>query len=348
MKKYFDKHSRGREAFLAAAVSILTLLPSVPVYGQSSASPDRLSPSARGYMERARTMLDAGNYGGVIDQLKMLNTRDTDFSILDALSPESREEYIYMLAEALYHRGDSECINLLRDFESTYPASPLALKARLAIADFYFFRHQWAEALEAYENVDFDRLNRSETPLYTYRKALTLIKTGNYNSARQMLRNISSVPEYRQAAKFYEAYLDYQEGELDKAYAGFSRIPESVDGLEPAYYIAQIDYSRGEYSKVIKTTAPLLRKKDINKELLPETALIRIVDPDFHTTTGVELGACNLVMIASTPVYIIILALASGSMEMLPAMLGLGGCVLVYLAALKLTGVWKKKTFSWK
>lgn len=42
-------------------------------------------------------------------------------------------------------------------------------------------------------------------------------------------------------------------------------------------------------------------------------ALVRIVDPDFRTTTSVELGACNLVMIASTPVYIIILALVSGS-----------------------------------
>lgn len=77
-------------------------------------------------------------------------------------------------------------------------------------------------------------------------------------------------------------------------------------------------------------------------------ALVRIVDPDFHTATGVELGACNLVMLASTPVYIIILALASGTLGMLPAMLGLGGCVLAYLAALKLLGVWGKKTFSWK
>ncbi|MDE6699860.1 MAG: sodium:glutamate symporter, partial [Acetatifactor sp.] len=77
-------------------------------------------------------------------------------------------------------------------------------------------------------------------------------------------------------------------------------------------------------------------------------ALIRIVDPDFRTATGVELGACNLVMLASTPVYIIILALASGSLGMMPAMLGLGVCVLVYLAALKLLGVWGKKTFSWK
>ncbi len=76
-------------------------------------------------------------------------------------------------------------------------------------------------------------------------------------------------------------------------------------------------------------------------------ALVRLVDPNFHTSTGVELGACNLVMLVSTPVYIIILALASGSMGILPAMLGLGGCAVVYLIIMKLTKVWGKKTFSW-
>ncbi|MFG6367029.1 MAG: sodium:glutamate symporter [Lachnospiraceae bacterium] len=77
-------------------------------------------------------------------------------------------------------------------------------------------------------------------------------------------------------------------------------------------------------------------------------ALIRIVDPNFHTTTSIELGACNLVMLASTPVYIIILALASGSVEMLPAILLLTCCAFVYLIILKLTKTWGKKTFSWK
>lgn len=76
-------------------------------------------------------------------------------------------------------------------------------------------------------------------------------------------------------------------------------------------------------------------------------ALVRIVDPNFRTSTGVELGACNLVMLASTPVYIIILAMASGSMEPLAAMLGLGGCIVFYLILMKLTKVWGKKTFSW-
>lgn len=77
-------------------------------------------------------------------------------------------------------------------------------------------------------------------------------------------------------------------------------------------------------------------------------ALIRIVDPNFRTTTSIELGACNLVMLASTPVYIIILALASGSMNMSFAILLLGCCILIYLLILKFTKTWGRKTFSWK
>lgn len=75
--------------------------------------------------------------------------------------------------------------------------------------------------------------------------------------------------------------------------------------------------------------------------------LIRIVDPNFETTTSIELGACNLVMIASTPVYIIILALASGTIEIFQTIISLAVCSLIYLVILKITGSWGKKTFSW-
>lgn len=76
-------------------------------------------------------------------------------------------------------------------------------------------------------------------------------------------------------------------------------------------------------------------------------SLVRIVDPDFKTTTCVELGACNLVMLASTPVYIIILALASGSLSIGWAMGGLAICVAVYLLVLRITRSWGKKTYNW-
>lgn len=77
-------------------------------------------------------------------------------------------------------------------------------------------------------------------------------------------------------------------------------------------------------------------------------SLLRIIDPNFETATSVELGACNIVMLCSTPVYILILALASGSLSILNTMIGLSICVVIYLIILKLTKSWGKKTYSWK
>ena len=77
-------------------------------------------------------------------------------------------------------------------------------------------------------------------------------------------------------------------------------------------------------------------------------ALVRIVDPNFQSSVAVELGASNLVMIGSTPVYLIILAFASGTIEMKWAMVGLIVCVGLYLALLKITKTWGKPTYSWK
>lgn len=77
-------------------------------------------------------------------------------------------------------------------------------------------------------------------------------------------------------------------------------------------------------------------------------ALIRIIDPKFQTTTVVELGVMNLVMLLSTPAYIVILAVASRTISIAIALLILAGCCLVYLLLLKMTCTWRSKTFSWK
>lgn len=75
-------------------------------------------------------------------------------------------------------------------------------------------------------------------------------------------------------------------------------------------------------------------------------SLVRIVDPNFHTSTAVELGACNLVMMLSTPVYFIILAVAAGVLKLSISMILLAVCVLVYLVLLKVLKLWGKKTYA--
>lgn len=75
-------------------------------------------------------------------------------------------------------------------------------------------------------------------------------------------------------------------------------------------------------------------------------SLVRIVDPNFHTSTAVELGACNLVMLLCTPVYFIILLLSNGTLGMPVALGGLVVCVIVYLILLKVTRLWNKPTYK--
>lgn len=234
---------------------------------QVSSSPELFSPLAGGYLERARVMSDAGNYEGVIDQLRHLDTQRARMSAAEA------EEYTYLLANAYYQRDDADCLQLLYDFCRTFPASPLAPKAALAIGDFHFFRHQWADALAAYNDCDMQRLNREDMTLYDYRRALCLIKTGHFEEAREAIYAFEEAPGYENAFNFYSGYLDYIDGDFKSAYQRFSMVPDGIKGLDAGYYMAQIEYSRGEYDRVISRGSALLRRNP-DPELAPEISRI--------------------------------------------------------------------------
>lgn len=257
MKKIKGK-TIGRLALVAASLCV-----SAASMAQVSASADRYSPQSAGYLERARAMSNGGNYAGVIDQLRHLNTQNIRLSDTEAV------EYTFLLAKAYYERGDKECITLLKDFREQYPASPLAPEALRAIGDFYFFNHQWSDALTAYNEMQISRFNRDDKVLYSYRKALAQIKTGHYKEARPLLRELEGAKGYGDALNFYTGYLDYIDGNFNSAYDLFSKVSPGVEGLESGYYMTQIEYSRGEYSDVIKHGRSLLFKHPV-PELVPE------------------------------------------------------------------------------
>lgn len=78
-------------------------------------------------------------------------------------------------------------------------------------------------------------------------------------------------------------------------------------------------------------------------------ALVRIVDPEFKTSTAVELGACNLVMMLfCTPTCMLILAYASGTIEINLILCGLLLISIILLIILKVSKCWGKKSYNWK
>lgn len=253
----------------------LSLMLSTSIFSTSAYSisrEDRMSPLAAGYLERARIMLNNGNYAGVVDQLRHLETQGVDLSVQD------REDFTYLLALALYNRGDADCVDLLRQFAEEYPASIQAMPARLAAADYFFFAHRFNSALAAYEEIDYSRINPSDRPLYDYRKALSMIKSGRYAEARPIFEKLRDNRKLNLASDYYIAYLDYIDGNYDKAYNGFEDVAarnggNSRDGIAPEYYLAQIDYTRGAYDRVISLGTRLLDNDPVD-DLVPETERI--------------------------------------------------------------------------
>lgn len=268
-----------RAASLSLALLAAMQAPAA-VIGNTSPGPAILSPQAQGYYQRAMEMLGDGNYAGVIDQIGILETEGC------GLPENERSECAYMLAMALYERGDAECVSRLRDFATSNPASPRALTARLAAADYFFFAGQYGPALEAYDEIDFSRVAPARQPEYRYRRALSMVKCGLYSEARTAFESLLATDGYEVPATYYLAYIDYAQGNLEAAYEGFEKTAMLIEGtglegetvsrgvyesqgIEPAYYITQIDYAWGRYETVIRNGQSLLKKKPV-RELVPE------------------------------------------------------------------------------
>lgn len=236
-------------------------------------SPDPvISPVAEGYIKRAEEMEKQGNYRGVIDQISMMKAFAGD------LHGEAFMKADYMYAMAYYHTGDSGCVILLKEFAEKYPWSPLALKSRLTAADFLFFTGEYGPALTGYSEIDTSILTNAERNLYDYRKGYCMVRTGLLQEASELFGKLQIEPAYSTVSCYYLAYIDYARGNYPAAYKGFSEVESSLganreDGIWPEYYMVQIDYERGEYARAATLGKKLLQKGDA-KELRPETERI--------------------------------------------------------------------------
>lgn len=167
--------------------------------------------------------------------------------------------------------GEADDILLMRRFLQRFPASSYVPEVTLMLGDRYFLDGLYPLAYTTYSRLDASMFAGSTKRRFLYRFGFSMVKTGYYAEARPLFRQLLTDPDYNNAARFYLAYLDYVEGNYDKAYDGFKNVsPSSERGLEAEYYINQIDFSRGEYQKVVGAAQRLLAG-NVDYQLRPET-----------------------------------------------------------------------------
>lgn len=220
-------------------------------------------------------LAEAGNWGAVADAVRQITLSD------NAIEESVRCDALWFEALAAYHLNDPGAKSLLSRFISDFPADPRANNARLLKADLAFFSNTWPEALSLYREADIDGLGQPDRSLYSYRLALSLIKTGHYAEARNPLRNVKG-KEYSDVRNFYTAYLDYIEGDFNRAYKGFEKVTPGIKGLDAGYYMLQILYTRGDYEAVTSRADRMMKRNPV-----PE------LTAEMHRITGLSYFKLN-------------------------------------------------------
>lgn len=210
----------------------------------------------------AGMLLENDNPQGVVDRLECLLVSG------ERLDAAQAEEALLLMMSARSEMADSRSLSLAERFLRDYPSSPSARLAWIVKGDWYFTKGKWSEALEAYKNVDLSTLSEDTRCLTSYREALCLIRCGFYPEARTLLRDLRGVKRYSLVAEYYDAWLDYADGNDARAMRGFDDVSRRIAadsrekraGLVPNFYLCQLMFRQKDYAGCIKGVKALLRR----------------------------------------------------------------------------------------
>ena len=209
-----------------------------------NAQADIKTTTPEGFLSRGLLMYGDKNYVGAIDQLKHLHEMPASASMI--------EQADFYIALSRYERGEKKSIDEIMRFINKYPTSHLVPQAWAKIGDFYFFNGKYGEAIRAYENVRVSALDGDSDLDMTYREGYSMLRLGEFDSAKTRFDRLSYTSRYHDAGTFFHGYIDYANKNYDGALEKFRSIDTNGELSNAAeYYICQIMFAKKQYPEVI-------------------------------------------------------------------------------------------------
>lgn len=217
---------------LACAVASVTVVNAQPVV---------MSNAGYGYYHRGVLMNDVRNYVGSSHQLDHLNKY-----LLPEWNQEAEAEYMKAINE--FELGKPASLTMLEEFIENYEGDPLAVAARAKVGDYYFYRGDFAQALDNYRQVRAKALDDDTDEDVLYRRAYCDLMLEDYDEAKTIYDKLSTTKQYSSASTFFKAYIEYANQNYGEAYKLFENVDRTGElGYQSQYYMCQILYKQGDY-----------------------------------------------------------------------------------------------------
>lgn len=158
--------------------------------------------------------------------------------------------------------GNKDALKEVRGFVASYPESKWRPAIQFELGNLYFKKRRYKQALGAYEQVQAKKLDKERRTEYYYKKGYSQLKTNQLEAAHASFSKVTGTKSsYAQPATYYSAYLEYKNGNYQKALQQFSTLKNSRKYAKyVSMYILQIYYELGENQKVIDEGTVLVKK----------------------------------------------------------------------------------------
>ncbi len=194
---------------------------------------------------QGKEMFLSKNYVGTIHSLEKFQKQSKDTQLL--------QEAEYMLVSSRYYRGEANVDQLLKDYLEKYPSTQHRNQIAFFTGSMHFAKKEWKLALHWFKQSEPFYLKGSEQDDYMYRSAYSNLQEGNMGVAKQQFARLSKLSAtYTDAASYYMAYIDFQEGNYDQAIAVFQLLQGRPDFRENSlFFLIQSYYLKGDFAKTI-------------------------------------------------------------------------------------------------
>jgi TolA-binding protein len=174
------------------------------------------------------------------------------------------QEASYKKAVASTKMFNNNADRELLDFIGQFPNNKLVTEAYIDLADFYFQKQDYVNAVKYYDKAEIQQIDEEKTLEVCYKRGYSHFQQSNNVAARNEFTRVKdSKSKYAVAATYFHSHILYEESDYDKALKGFNslRLDRNFGKIVP-YYIAQIYYKQGKYEDLIAIAKDLHSQSD--------------------------------------------------------------------------------------
>ena len=230
-------------------LSIIFIFSSVILFAQESVSETDI----QNWFERGKEFFDEHQYAAAKD----------NFTLFLRNTPEAEGKRIeadfYRIVSSLRLEEKTAETELSR-FINNHPDSYFGNQAIFILANFKYDQKNYRYAGVLYGKVKTNQLSKHQLKEYQFKKGYCHFTQGEFKEAENLFYEVKEEKNlYREAAIYYYAHIQYEEGNYTTALDNFLMLENSPQYSDVIpYYLVQLYHLNKEYDKVIKYGSTLI------------------------------------------------------------------------------------------